>query len=315
MKSILAEAINWLDGSRYGKTYKDKIVLFLYIVNALIVIIFIASVFGTSKVIDVYFKRTYLLNWVPVKSVLIRRYGILLSLPIILDYIILVKPDWEEKEIRFVTELDLNHENTTIIDAGANMGIYTILFSHLFPKSKIISIEASPVIFDKLQLNCKLNNLHTAGYNLFLINKAVSDKDGMETEFYESHSMSTICKEFLTSISNSIIINDEELSKKIVRTVTIDSLVEIHNIDKISLLKMDIEGSEVSALKGAVNTLNKKMIKNLLIEYHSSENYDYTVRLLGELGYKVTNSQERYSIKRSDEINFVNGHIMATLED
>lgn len=110
MKSILAEAINWLDGSRYGKTYKDKIVLFLYIVNALIVIIFIASVFGTSKVIDVYFKRTYLLNWVPVKSVLIRRYGILLSLPIILDYIILVKPDWEEKEIRFVTELDLNHE-------------------------------------------------------------------------------------------------------------------------------------------------------------------------------------------------------------
>src|SRR5918995_1116401 len=159
MKSILAEATNWLGGTRYGKTYKDKTVLFLYIVNALIVIIFIASVFGKSKVIDVYFKRAYLLNWIPVKSVLIRRYDILLSLPIILD---------------------------------------------------------------KLQLNCKLNNLHTAGYHLFLINKAVSDKHGIEAQFYESHSMSTMCKEFLTSISNSII--NEELSKKIVRTVTIDSL-------------------------------------------------------------------------------------------
>jgi hypothetical protein len=43
---------------------------------------------------------------------------------------------------------------------------------------------------------------------------------------------------------------------------------------------LDIEGSKVSALKGAVNTLNEKIIKNMLIEYHSSENYDYTVRLL-----------------------------------
>ena len=312
MKSILAEATNWLGGTRYGKTYKDKTVLFLYIVNALSVIIFIASVFGKSKVIDVYFKRAYLLNWIPVKSVLIRRYDILLSLPITLDYIIPVKPDWEEKEIRFVTELDLNHENTTIIDIGANIGIYTILFSHLFPKSKLISIEASPVIFDKLQLNCKLNNLHTAGYHLFLINKAVSNNDGIEAEFYESHSMSTMCKEFLTSISNSII-NDEERSKKIVRTVTIDSLVETHNIDEISLLKIDVEGSEVSVLKGAVNTLYKKKVRNMLIEYHSFENYDYTVRLLRELGYKVANSRERYNLKRSDEINFVNGHIMATL--
>jgi hypothetical protein len=145
-----------------------------------------------------------------------------------------------------------------------------------------------------------------------LINKAVSDKDGTEAEFYESHSMSTLCKEFLTSISNSII-NDEELSKKIVRTVTIDRLVETHNIGEISLLKIDVEGSEVSVLKGAVNTLYKKKVRNMLIEYHSSENYYYTVRLLRELGYKVTNSRELYNIKRSDEINFVNGHIMATL--
>jgi FkbM family methyltransferase len=91
-----------------------------------------------------------------------------------------------------------------------------------------------------------------------LINKAVSDKDGIEADFYESHSMSTMCKEFLTSINNSIIRNNEKLIKKKVRTVTIDSLVETHNIDEISLLKIDVEGSEVSALKGAVNTLIRR---------------------------------------------------------
>jgi FkbM family methyltransferase len=70
--------------------------------------------------------------------------------------------------------------------------------------------------------------------------------------------MSTMCKEFLTSINNSIIRNNEKLIKKRVRTVTIDSLVETHNIDEISLLKIDVEGSEVSALKGAVNTLIRR---------------------------------------------------------
>lgn len=315
MKSVLAEAINWLNGSKYGYTYKDKIILFLYIVNAIIVIIFVVSIFGKVKIIDIYFKRTYFLNWIPAKSVLIRRDGVLLSLPMILDYIILAKSDWEENGRQFITELNLNYDNAMIMDVGANIGIYTILLSHFCPKAKIISIEASLVIFDKLKLNCQLNNLLGAESNVFLINKAVSDKDEIEVEFYEKHSMSTMFKEFLTSISNSIITCNDELNKKIVRTVTIDNLVETINVEEIMLLKIDVEGVEVLALKGAINTLNKKMVKNMLIEYHSFENYDYTFKLLEELGYRVINSQERYNIKTSHDTNFVNGHIMATLRE
>jgi hypothetical protein len=56
----------------------------------------------------------------------------MLSLPMILDYIILVKPDWEEKERKFMTQLNLNHNNNAIVmDIGANIGIYTILLSHI----------------------------------------------------------------------------------------------------------------------------------------------------------------------------------------
>lgn len=155
----------------------------------------------------------------------------------ILDYIILVKPDWEEEERQFVTELNLEDDDDRIaIDIGANIGIYTLLLSHLYPKCKVISIEASPTIFEKLKLNCQLNNL---GSNLVLLNKAVSDKDGTSVEFYEKHSMSTMSKEFLTNISSKIITNkDDELHKEIVRTVTIDNLAETTNINEISLLKI-----------------------------------------------------------------------------
>jgi hypothetical protein len=104
------------------------------------------------------------------------------------------------------------------------------------------------------------------------------------------------------------------LNKKLVRTVTIDNLVETININEISLLKIDVEGAEVLALKGAINTLTKqKKIKNMVIEYHSLENYNYIIKLLEEeeLGYTIVNSQERFN----KEKEFVNGHIMAILQE
>jgi hypothetical protein len=166
----------------------------LYIFNAIIIIIIIIGIFGKNKAIDIYFKRTYLLNWIPVKSVLVKRDGVMLSLPMILDYIILVKPDLEEKEIEFMTQLNLNYNNNNaiIIDIGANIGIYTILLSHIYPKAKVIAIEASPTIFEMLKSNCKLNNLLLlpSGSNVLLINKAISDKDDMTVELYEKHIMS-----------------------------------------------------------------------------------------------------------------------------
>jgi FkbM family methyltransferase len=51
------------------------------------------------------------------------------------------------------------------------------------------------------------------------------------------------------------------LNKRPVRTVTIDNLVETTDISEISLLKIDVEGAEVLALKGATNSLTQKKIR------------------------------------------------------
>ena len=125
--------------------------------------------------------------------------------------------------------------------------------------------------------------------------------------------MSTMLKEFLTNLSSTILTNKDQLNKKLVRTVTIDNLVKTIDINEISLLKIDVEGAEVLALKGAIKTLTQKKIKNMIIEYHSLENYNYIVKLLEEeeLGYTIVNSQERFN----KEKEFVNGHIMAILQE
>jgi FkbM family methyltransferase len=318
MRSKLSEAIIWFKGSKYGYTYKDKIILFLYISNSIIIHIFITVIFGKNKtILDIYFKRPYLLNWIPVKSVLIKRDGVMLSLPLILDYIILVKPDWEEKEREFITQLNLNYNNNAVVmDIGANIGMYTILLSHIYPKTKIMAIEASPTIFEMLKSNCKLNNLLlSSGSNVLLINKAISDKDDTTVELYEKHLMSTMLNESHSNLSTTIITtNQDQLNKRVaVRTITIDNLVETMGINEISLLKIDVEGAEVLALKGAINTLTQKKIKNMVIEYHSLENYNYIIKLLEEkeLGYTIINSRERYN----KETGYVNGHIMAILQE
>ena len=96
---------------------------------------------------------------------------------------------------------------------------------------------------------------------MVLLNKAVSDKDDSLVEFYEKHSISTLSKEFLTSISREIITKEnEEQNKTMVRTITIDKLVETENINEISLIKIDVEGVEGLVLKGAIDTLNNRKI-------------------------------------------------------
>ena len=265
-------------------------------------------IYGKVRAIELVVKRISLLNWVPTpKSVLIKRNGMLFSLPMILDYIVLVKSDWEQKERDFVSNLNLNNmKDLVIVDLGAYVGSYTALFSQLYPAAKIIAIEGSPSIFKILKKTCILNKME----NVTLINKVIMNEDGSEVELYEKHSMSTFLKEYLTVLLPGSEI--EELQKEVVQTLTIDNLVGTMNIEEISLLKMDIEGAEVLAFEGAMKTLSRKMITNMLIEYHSVENYDYIIRLLEQFGYGYT-LDSRYEI--STDVKYVNGHIMATMKE
>ena len=156
--SAVSEALDWLKGSKYGYRFRDKIVLFLYILNATIILIFNYAIFGKDKTLELYFHKSRLLNWMPFKSVVIQREGIKLLLPMIIDYIIVVKSDWEKEERAFLTKLDIQkknndnpHDDNFIIDIGANIGFYTILFAKRYPKHKVISVEASKKIFKQLE--------------------------------------------------------------------------------------------------------------------------------------------------------------------
>ncbi len=133
----------------------------------------------------------------------------------------------------------------TVLDIGAHIGFFTRVFSKLVgPKGQVIAIEADPENFSFLEKNTlKLKNAQK-----FLI--AASDKIGI-IDFYHCGEKSG-CHSTLKNIPLNF--KTEKIS---VPATDLDSLLSKISITKIDVIKMDIEGGEVSALIGM-----KKLIAN-----------------------------------------------------
>ena len=300
MKSIKNEITDWIRGYKFGYTIKDKLILLTYILNGIIILTLLYVISGKEKTGKVILSRPNLLNWIPTKKITINRDGVLLSVPTVIDYMIFVKLDWENEEKEFAIKHSMN--DGLILDVGSNVGYYTCILAKKYQNSKIISVEASPSIFDILKDNCKLNNFS----NVILYNYAITDKDDTEIDFYKHDSMSTTDKQTLTDWS----IPQNQIKKEKTKTLTIDKLLKDENIGKIQFCKIDIEGAEIMALRGARYTLKKKLIQNMMIEYHSYSNRDYIVNLLKEMDYLVSVKERDILFENKDHAN---GHIFATL--
>jgi len=167
----------------------------------------------------------------------------------------------------FIKELMLN-KNETYIDCGAS-GTSIDWFLRKCPKYKqIIAFEPDSKLFEILKERFGNNPQIT------LINAGVFDTNG---EILFSN----------TGDGSSHVITDNKQDNIICRiqTKTIDSL----GLERVSFIKMDIEGAELNALKGAEKTILKDKPKLAICIYHSLEDMisiaEYIHKLIPE--YKL----------------------------
>jgi hypothetical protein len=73
-------------------------------------------------------------------------------------------------------------------------------------------------------------------------------------------------------------------------------------MDKVDLIKMDIEGSEFPALKGAINTLKRFRPKLAISIYHSMEDYAYIVPWIRGLGIEYKFFVRHFTIHAEETI-------------
>ena len=158
-------------------------------------------------------------------------------------------------------------EGDVVIDAGANIGLFSILASFkVKDKGKVIAIEPEPNNLKILKQNVELNKL----INVIVIPKALYDKPGK---------MVSIKGEGVGAYVSE---DDEGL----VETTTIDKIVEETGL-KPRILKMDIEGSEGKALIGGINTL--KHLELIEMEVHDEENMEKVEEVLSGFRKRVGN--------------------------
>lgn len=178
----------------------------------------------------------------------------------------LAKGEFKKDEFTFFTEVFKKNEPITIFDVGANRGEVLKQFNGFFPTAKIYAFEPLKTVFDEL------SNKFSSLPNVKLENIGISNIDGQLT-FHINKSVDT--SSFLasteTGLNSDVMV--KTLEQSIVSVKTIDSYARENNIDRINILKLDIQGSELNALKGAKTLLENKKIDVIYTESYFIQQY------------------------------------------
>lgn len=144
-----------------------------------------------------------------------------------------------------------------VFEIGANSGLYVVIASLLTQQpQRIHAFEPFPPAMDSLQANLRLNGLEGRPN---LAAKAAGAAAGEATLYIPSKKHGEVLE---TSASLRSDFKSEHSGNITVPVITVDDYVAQHGIDRIGVIKADVEGFEASVLKGAMQTL--KSLRPLL---------------------------------------------------
>lgn len=151
-------------------------------------------------------------------------------------------------------------ENAIVFDIGANIGSYSksVLSANKSERLKVFSIEADPRNFSNLSKNI-------SDKRVTFINCAITSKPGIIKLFIAPPDSNDYPGS--SSIYKQESISEESIS---VKAKTILEIKEEFKVDKITLIKIDIEGAEVEAIYGMRKLLYDREVDYIQLEYNQT---------------------------------------------
>ncbi|KAJ6784580.1 hypothetical protein PWT90_09627 [Aphanocladium album] len=183
-------------------------------------------------------------------------------------------------------------DNSFMIDAGGNIGMFTLYMKKKYPSSTILAFEPVPATFSTFQRNMKLHNISGVLAHQCGLGKT---NTSMEMTFFpQMPGNSTLYGE---DKENQMKFIDKDhpiahlMQEKQRVQVDVKRLSEfldgIPNLKRIALLKVDVEGAELDVLQG-LDDKHWALIDNVVVEVCDSKG-DFTIAkaLLESNGFTV----------------------------
>jgi FkbH-like protein/FkbM family methyltransferase len=206
------------------------------------------------------------------------------------------------------------HDGDTVVDIGANIGLFSLFVLNRFPRARIYAFEPSPVVYELLKANCE-----AYGEEVYTFQCGVSDKPkNARFTFYDKssvfsgfHSNAVEDKKAIEAVVRNILgpevdqnPNDalvkELTAKRLHRRIypcqltSLSEVIRQNEIEKIHLLKIDAEKSEFDIIQG-IEEAHWPLIDQLVIEVHdrTGEAVKQIEQLLIGKGYTCAIEQKK----------------------
>jgi amino acid adenylation domain-containing protein/FkbM family methyltransferase len=199
------------------------------------------------------------------------------------------------KEV-FATENYLRHgisvrDGDCIFDVGANIGMFTIFAQQRWPGTKVFAFEPIPTTYEALRanveryapnaapLNCGLSD--RSGSATFTFYPRVSASSGMDADAAEDEQIVRAYManqdERLTAFADELMSGRFEKQSFDCQLKTVSEVIAEHGVERIDLLKLDVEKAELDVLRG-IREEDWPKIKQVVAEVHDIDGR------LGEFG-------------------------------
>jgi FkbM family methyltransferase len=179
-------------------------------------------------------------------------------------------------------------EGDCVFDVGANIGLFTVFVAHKFPRTRIFAFEPAPPLFailadnaawceaEVLLFNCGLSRRpgtaeltfypHTSGMSSFYPEPR-EERAALRTLIHNELAQGKAGVEDLLRYEDELV--EQRLKSETIRCQlrTLSEVIREHRVERIDLLKADVEKSEADVLAG-IEEADWRKIEQAVIEVH-----------------------------------------------
>jgi len=184
----------------------------------------------------------------------------------------------QDMEFRYLSKRDISqhsrytyNQGDVVVELGAYLGYYAMhIAEKIGPSGRVIAVELIPDNYRILKMNLQSNFPD----NSLAINKGVYNKKGYKTAYNGHHQLCSFREDVISQYTSSI-------DSVEVETDTVDNILQENDIDKVDLMIIQINGSEIEALEGMSNSL--RSIRNFAIAAPYSKNGANHISVISDL--------------------------------